>query len=79
MEDTKKEIGAEVRVLRRYNTGNYTHVELELKLSGSYDTLVNNPEMASGLMASATNMGSTMDKVLAEVLANYNKIFVPKE
>lgn len=65
-------VDAEVRLVHRYNTGNYTHVELELKLKGPIDTLKNNPEISGELKLVSTNMGKTMDDVFVEVLQQYN-------
>jgi hypothetical protein len=71
--ESKPEIGAEIRVLRRYNTGNYTHIEIEYKISGPFDVLRDNPNLANQLITATTNMGKTMDQVLVALLDNYNR------
>lgn len=74
-----EDLGAKIRVMRRYNTGNYTHIELEMEVNGAYQKLVDNPKLADGLIAGSTNMGKSMDTVLQEVLANYNAKFNQQE
>ena len=67
------ELGGKIRVMRRYNTGNYTHIEIEYEITGPYEKLKNSPELCNGFMKGTTNMGAVMDQAIAEILANYNK------
>jgi len=68
-----EELGGKIRVMRRYNTGNYTHIEIEYEITGPYEKLVNSPELCAGFMKGTTKMGDTMDQAIMEILSNYNK------
>jgi hypothetical protein len=71
------EVGAKIRVMRRYNIGNYSHIELEMEIAGEYEKLKANPEMAKGLVAATTNMGQEMDDILIALLKAYNAKMTP--
>ena len=69
------ELGVTVRYMRRYNLGSYQHEEIEISITGPYETIKNNVGLVADLSSTTTALGTLANTVFLQNRSNDQQTF----